>query len=326
MSGFVAFMKIVIVEDDDVPRLILRRVLRSFGDEVIEFSTGQDAWEFLRTGETQVLITDWMMPGLDGLELCRRLRERDSQGPYVYAILLTARNSRLDRLKALEAGADDLLAKPLDQAELFARLKVATRIISMEEQLRNRSTELMRMHSELERRNIQLADMAFRDGLTGLKNHRYFREALEAQFLLAQRNLSPLSVIMLDVDALWRCRPARDWPDLAVQRPVPRHGGSLWRRGVRRALAFDRRRGEPADRPEDSPGGRGASLAAPADHHQPGDRHDDRDFHPRLDPAGTGRSLALSIQGRGSESHHPRGRPPPNRRPSSESDLRRSID
>ena len=151
------------------------------------------------------VITDWMMPGLDGLDLCRKVRVRGSKGPYVYVILLTARNSREDRLKALQAGADDLLAKPLDRAELFARINVARRIVGMEEQLRSRSAELERMHAELERRNTLLAEIASCDGLTGLKNHRFFRESLE-------RPSSRLSRTTLGTAALGgddRCRPVQ---------------------------------------------------------------------------------------------------------------------
>ena len=193
-------MKIVIAEDDAVSRLVLRKALEALNFEVIALADGVEAWDYLRANEVQVVITDWMMPGLDGLDLCRRIRVRGARGPYVYVILLTARTSREDRLKALQAGADDLLTKPLDRAELFARLNVARRIINMEEQLRSRSAELERMHAELEERNSMLAEIASCDGLTGLKNHRFFRESLEAQFALARRRGMPLSVVMLDVD------------------------------------------------------------------------------------------------------------------------------
>jgi two-component system chemotaxis response regulator CheY len=194
-------MKIVIAEDDAVPRLILSRALKLLNFEVTALSSGEDAWNHLRSNDAQVLITDWMMPGMDGLELCRKLRERNEPIPYLYVILLTARSSREDRLKALDAGADDFLSKPVDDAELFARLNVARRIMTMQEQLRRRSAELERMHSALEQRNLQLAEIASSDGLTGLKNHRYFRESLEAQFNIARRNGLPLSVMMLDVDS-----------------------------------------------------------------------------------------------------------------------------
>ena len=193
-------MKIVIAEDDAVSRLVLRKALEAMSFEIAALADGVEAWDYLQANEAQVVITDWMMPGLDGLELCRKIRVRGARGPYVYMILLTSRNSREDRLKALQAGADDFLTKPLDRAELFARLNVARRIVNMEEQLRSRSAELERMHAELEKRNTLLAEIASCDGLTGLKNHRFFRESLEAQFALSRRRGMPLSVVMLDVD------------------------------------------------------------------------------------------------------------------------------
>lgn len=193
-------MKIVIAEDDSACRLVLRRALEGLNFEVTACSDGVEAWDYLLLNEAHVVITDWMMPGLDGLDLCRRVRARGATAPYIYLILLTARNAREDRLKSLQAGADEFLTKPLDRAELFARLNVARRIVTMEEQLRSRSAELERMHGELERRNAMLSEIASRDGLTSLRNHRFFRESLEAQFSMSKWRGAPLSVVMIDVD------------------------------------------------------------------------------------------------------------------------------
>ena len=193
-------MKIVIAEDDAVTRKVLQKTLEALNFEVTPLADGQSAWDRLLSDDARLLITDWKMPGLDGLDLCRKIRLQMAGGPYVYIILLTARSSREDRLRGLQAGADDLLSKPLDRAELFARLQVARRIIGMEEQLRSRSAELERMHDELERRNVLLAEIASTDGLTGLKNHRFFQESLESQFQQSKRRGLPFSVVMLDVD------------------------------------------------------------------------------------------------------------------------------
>ncbi len=221
---------------------------------------------------------------MDGLDLCRRVRFHGTLKPYVYVILLTSRNSREDRLKSLQAGADDFLTKPLDRAELFARLNVARRIVSMEEQLRSRSVELERMHAELERRNVLLAEIASCDGLTGLKNHRFFRESLEAQFSLARWRGVPLSVVMLDVDQFKSFNdtfghPAGDEVLREVAKilrscvrdhdVVARYGGEefavlLPSTDVDGSRALGERLRDAIER---------ASLAAPADHDQPGDLH-----------------------------------------------------
>jgi len=193
-------MKIVIAEDDPGSRQMLRRLLEGLNFEVIALADGQEAWDHLQASDARLLITDWKMPRLDGLDLCRRVRLRGPADSYIYIIMMTGLDRREDRLKALQAGADDFVTKPIDKAELFARINVARRIIDMEEQLRWRSSELERKHAELVRHNSHLSEIATSDGLTGLKNHRYFRESLEAHFSLSRRKGLPLSLVMLDVD------------------------------------------------------------------------------------------------------------------------------
>src|SRR3954451_2500952 len=109
-------MKILIAEDDLLGSLILRKSLEQMGHEVIAAIDGADAWHHVQEGDVRLVISDWMMPRMDGLEFCRRIRSR-TNGSYVYVILVTARQQRKDRLEGLEAGADDFLVKPLDRAE-----------------------------------------------------------------------------------------------------------------------------------------------------------------------------------------------------------------
>ncbi|WZO98741.1 diguanylate cyclase [Isosphaeraceae bacterium EP7] len=193
-------MKILIADDDPVTRLALKRALADSGYRVTSADRGDLAWRMvLDDPEISVVISDWMMPGLDGLDLCRNIRGLPDR-PYIYVILLTARSVREDRLLGLAAGADDFLAKPLDRAELAARLNVASRILSMQTQLRDRSLELESMRAELQRRNELLAELATTDGLTGLYNNRHFREILESSLSLVRRERMPLSLVLLDVD------------------------------------------------------------------------------------------------------------------------------
>ena len=124
-------MRILIADDDRMTTLMLSRTLESWGLEVVVVHDGTTAWEHI-TGEEppSLVIVDWMMPGLDGLELCRRIREAPGPSP-VYVILLTARNSRQDLVAGLEAGADDYLTKPFDPDELRARIHVGQRTLAL---------------------------------------------------------------------------------------------------------------------------------------------------------------------------------------------------
>jgi CheY-like chemotaxis protein len=129
-------MKILIAEDDPVSRTILKAALQSDGHEVVTTTNGTDAWERFDRGPVRVIVSDWMMPGLDGLELCRRVRARAST-EYTYFILLTANHTSRDNLRiAMAAGIDDFLSKPLDREAIYMRLRVAARILDFTTQIR----------------------------------------------------------------------------------------------------------------------------------------------------------------------------------------------
>lgn len=125
-------MKILIAEDDFTSRRILEVILAKWGYEVISASDGLEAWEQLqRTDAPKLAILDWVMPGIDGDEICRKLRKTES-GSATYIILLTARDGKDDIINGLEAGADDYLAKPFDNDELRARIAVGKRVIQLQ--------------------------------------------------------------------------------------------------------------------------------------------------------------------------------------------------
>src|SRR3954454_24052916 len=121
-------MKILVAEDDAVSRRVLEAVLERMGHECSLAADGDEAWARLSNGEgaPDVLITDWMMPGLAGPDLCRHVREQ--YGGECYVIMLTALNGESDVRAAMEAGADDFLTKPLDRHQLSMRLAVAERL------------------------------------------------------------------------------------------------------------------------------------------------------------------------------------------------------
>jgi sigma-B regulation protein RsbU (phosphoserine phosphatase) len=142
-------VRILVADDDDVSALVLSDRLEELGYEVTVVENGAAAWEKVQTGAFRLLILDWMMPEMDGMELVRRVRANPSAS-YTYIILLTGRTDRKDRLEALDGGVDDFLPKPLDQGELIARLKAADRILRSEEALRDTNEALKHLRrSEL---------------------------------------------------------------------------------------------------------------------------------------------------------------------------------
>ncbi|MCA9728265.1 MAG: diguanylate cyclase [Candidatus Eisenbacteria bacterium] len=148
-------MKVLVAEDDPIAARILARELESAGHEVTLVTNGLEAWRVLQDNTFPIVITDWMMPEMDGIELCRRIRSLWSRG-YVYTIMVTAKNDRQDRLDALRAGIDDFLVKPLDPSDLHARLISATRILQMQVQLEERNEDVIQSREQLEEINHEL--------------------------------------------------------------------------------------------------------------------------------------------------------------------------
>jgi len=129
-------MKVLIAEDDRTSSLLLRSVLEGLGHEVVAVTNGAEAIEQLtRKDDLQVVISDWVMPVMDGLQLCRHIRGRQ-HARYVYVLVVTARRGKKRYLEALEAGADDFIPKPIDAEELGARLRVAERILGLQAQMK----------------------------------------------------------------------------------------------------------------------------------------------------------------------------------------------
>jgi DNA-binding response OmpR family regulator len=129
-------MRILIADDDPTSRTLLQAVLGKWGYEVVSAGTGDEAWSLLQGPESPSLaILDWEMPGMDGVTLCRKLRETPGRDP-LYILLLTSRTQREDVIRGLEAGADDYLTKPQDNAELRARIQAGCRMLALQADLR----------------------------------------------------------------------------------------------------------------------------------------------------------------------------------------------
>lgn len=128
-------MKILIAEDDRASQIILAAALRKKGHEVISASNGAEAWEFYQRETFQALISDWMMPVMDGIELCRRVRAQP-RASYLWVILLTALTDRESLVKGMAAGADDFISKPFDLETLGMRLIVAERVLRLQAEVK----------------------------------------------------------------------------------------------------------------------------------------------------------------------------------------------
>jgi sigma-B regulation protein RsbU (phosphoserine phosphatase) len=135
-------LKILIAEDDPISCFMLEATLSKWGYEVVVTRDGQQALEALQKEDApQLAILDWMMPGLDGIDVCKRIREKESQKS-LYIILLTAKREKQDIVTGLEMGADDYVAKPFDRSELHARIQVGVRILDLQQALAQRIAEL----------------------------------------------------------------------------------------------------------------------------------------------------------------------------------------
>jgi diguanylate cyclase (GGDEF)-like protein len=176
---------ILLAEDDPVTRMLMTRFLKKAGYEVDAVADGTEALEHMTRRYYPLLVTDWEMPEMDGIELCKAVRNLQLDG-YVYALLLTARNAKEHIIAGLEAGADDYLVKPVHEPELVARLNTGRRILALEHSLRAAN----------ERNRI----LSITDALTGAFNRRYMMDQLPRELERCRRYGNPLSVIMCDVD------------------------------------------------------------------------------------------------------------------------------
>lgn len=176
---------ILLAEDDPVTRLLLTRFLKNAGYEVDAVGDGGEALEKMTHRYYPMLISDWEMPGLDGLALCKAVRNMQFDG-YVYALLLTARNAKEHIIAGLEAGADDYLVKPVHELELIARLNAGRRILKLEHSLRAA--------------NQRSLILSITDELTGTYNRRYVMEQLPRELERCRRYSYPLTILMCDID------------------------------------------------------------------------------------------------------------------------------
>jgi two-component system cell cycle response regulator len=184
MSG--VDMRILIAEDDSISRHVLLKTLQKWDHEVVACSDGSQAWHFLKEHDSpQLAILDWMMPGMDGLQICRAVRERVAE-PYVYILLLTAKTQSEDLIAGMEAGADDYLTKPLNAQELRVKIHAGQRVLDLQAEL-IAAREALRLQ-------------ATHDPLTGLWNRGAILDILSQEMIRSGREGQAVGVAMADLD------------------------------------------------------------------------------------------------------------------------------
>ena len=179
-------MKILIADDDPVTLRRLEKTLGEWEYEVITARDGLEAWRVLvQSDAPRLAILDWVMPGMDGVEICRRERQL-SRERYTYILLLTARTAKSDIVTGLKSGADDYLCKPVDQAELEFRLRAGCRVVNLQENLFDACRALKQQ--------------ATHDQLTDLWNRRAIHEFIMHEASRASRESAPIGVVLADID------------------------------------------------------------------------------------------------------------------------------
>ncbi len=191
--------RVLVVDDSRSFRQLLCRHLEVSGYEVITAVNGREAVQIICREGIQLVLTDWEMPEMDGLELCRAIRSGDSIG-FVFIIILTAHADKSKLLEAFDAGADDFLTKPFDRQELLARMRAGERIIALEHGLEEQTRAIHKANAELAVLNESLERMATTDELTSLANRRHALDQLDRDWAFSTRHNQPLSCIGLDLD------------------------------------------------------------------------------------------------------------------------------
>ncbi len=180
-------MKVLIADDERVPRILLARQISQWGYEVVEADNGAAAWALLIDVEPpRIAVLDWVMPEPDGVVICRKLQENQER-PFIYTLLLTAKTDESDLIHALSQGAHDFLSKPARSGELRARLAVARRLVEANDRLREYAS--------------RMEELATTDSLTGAANRRSLFTVAERELARSARYQTPCAALLLDVDA-----------------------------------------------------------------------------------------------------------------------------
>ena len=177
--------KILLIDDSRLIAHVAKTILTKRGHEVVLAEDGMAGLEAAKSEQPDLILLDLIMPVMDGYQVCQKLKEEESTIE-IPVIMLTSKAEPADKVKGLEIGALDYVTKPFDEGELVARVNIHLR--------------LKELYEAVQEKNRQLQDLANKDGLTGLYNHRYFHEQLSKDFLHAKRYDESLSCVLLDID------------------------------------------------------------------------------------------------------------------------------
>lgn len=200
-------IRIIMVDDDPLILRLGEKLLTGAGYEVLTAPDGEAGIDLIRRESPDIILTDVLMPKMNGIELCAAVREFEELIGTVYLIVLSGRNAPEQLVEAFEAGADDFLGKPFNRSELIARVNAGARLVGLQKALEAKEIDLVRRTAELEvalgdleRANARLDAMATTDELTGLQNRRAAMQAIERRWAEIERDGGAMSLVMIDID------------------------------------------------------------------------------------------------------------------------------
>lgn len=192
-------MRILVVDDNAAMRALIRTVLEAVGHQVLEAEGGKAGMAMALEFQPQLMIVDWLMPEVTGLELIRALRQTKI-GRSIYILIITSLEDDDRLIEAFENGVDDFMSKPINPRVLAARLRAGQRVIRLQQELDRDREETRRFAAELAVSNRRLQEVALTDSLTGFPNRRYAIERVQQEWLVSSRTRRPLSAMVIDVD------------------------------------------------------------------------------------------------------------------------------
>lgn len=192
-------LRVLVADDDASMRAVLKSMLTHAGHDVVLAASGREALELSLEVQPHIMITDWLMPEMNGIELIQALRQT-RVGRGMYMLLLTGLGDEDKLVEAFEAGVDDYMAKPLNQRVLTARLRAGQRVVRLQQEMERDREEMRRFAAELAVTNRRLHEVALTDSLTGFPNRRYAMDRLAEEWAAARRHKRELALMIIDVD------------------------------------------------------------------------------------------------------------------------------